>query len=86
MIDSIIGRLELVENGVRPRNENGERRSINPFDDTNVTIIATNIKAEPNEDLLAVAKDLVAHLDEDVRVVAAHRLKTNKINKPGLVK
>lgn len=85
-IDSIMGRLELLENGARPIYESGERRSTNPLDDPNVTIIATNIKAEPNEDLLAVAKDLVAHLDEDVRVVAAHRLKSRKINKPGLVK
>ena len=81
-----MGRLELLENWVRPIHENGERRSTNPLDDPNVTIIATDIKVEPNEDLLAVAKDLVAHLDENVRVIAAHQLKSRKINKPGLVK
>ena len=43
------------------------------------------INAEPHEDLLAVAKDLVARLDEDVRLVAAHRLKSTKIDIPGLV-
>ena len=41
-IDSIMGRLELLKNGVRPIHESGERRSTNPFDDPNVTIIATN--------------------------------------------
>ena len=64
-MDRFIGRLELLENGVRPIYESGERRSTNPLDDPNVTIIATNIEAEPNGDIHAVAKDLVAHLDED---------------------
>lgn len=41
-IDSIMGRLELLKNGVRPIHESGERRSTNPLDDPNVTIIATN--------------------------------------------
>lgn len=86
-IDSIMERLELVENGDRPIYESGALGVVhNPLEDTNITIIATNVKFEPSEDILSVAKELVAHLDDSAQVVAAARLKNRKINKPGLVK
>lgn len=86
-IDSIMERLELVENGDRPIYESGERGVVhNPLEDPDFTIIATNVKFEPSEDILSVAKELVAHLDDSAQVVAAARLKNRKIDKPGLVK
>lgn len=57
-IDSIMERLELVENGDRPIYESGDHGVVhNPLEDTNVTIIATNVKFEPSEDILSVAKE-----------------------------
>lgn len=58
-------RLELVENGDRPIYESGERWvEHNPLEDPDFTIIATNVKFEPSEYILSVAKELVAHLDD----------------------
>ena len=50
------------------------------------TIIATNVKFEHDEDILVKARELVNHLDVDADVVAATRLKSRIVNKPGLVK
>ena len=87
-IDSIVVRLDTVENQTRPIYGNRDQGFVsgNPLDDVNITIIASNVKCEPNEDPLTVARELVAQLDENVQIVAASRLKSRQTDKPGLLK
>lgn len=57
-IDSIVERLELVEIGDSPSYESGVHGFVhNLLEDPYFTIIATNAKFEPSEDLLTVAKE-----------------------------
>lgn len=51
-IDSIVERLELVEIGDRPSYESGVHGFVqNLLEDPYFTIIATNVKFEPSEDI-----------------------------------
>lgn len=86
-IDSIVNRLENVEQVAwpSPENVNTAKCPINPLDDPSVTLIATNVKCDREEEILDVAREIIGHLDDNANVVAACRLK-NRGNRPGLVK
>jgi predicted nucleic acid-binding Zn-ribbon protein len=71
-VDSIIRRIEKVEHAFtadRPMHiaDNVNTESI--LSDPDLAIIATNVKFEHDEDILAKARELVNHLDVDADVV-----------------
>ena len=94
-IDSLSRSIESVARRVEKIERTQADRSIHTADNVNtenilsdpdLTIIATNVKFEHDEDILVKARELVNHLDVDADVVAATRLKSRIVNKPGLVK
>ena len=88
-VDSIMKRLQEVEKGEGPYSETRSRDSVNnsnPLNNPEVTIIATNVELEHDEDILETARDLVSQLSESVTVTAAARLRSRVQGKPGLVK
>lgn len=58
----------------------------NPLDDPHLTLIATNLKFDNDEDILQIARDLISNLDESANVLAATRLRSRVQGKPDLVK
>lgn len=88
-VDSIMKRLQEVEKGEGPYSETRSRDSVNnsnPLNNPEVTIIATNVELEHDEDILETARDLVSQLSESATVTAAARLRSRVQGKPGLVK
>lgn len=63
-----------------------EHYNTHKTNDPENTIIATNIIHEPGEDILAIASEIISSINDSVNVVAATRLKSRRISKPGLVK
>ena len=81
--------LQEVEKGERPYSETRSRDNVNnsnPLNNPEVTIIATNVELEHDEDILETARDLVSQLSESATVTAAARLRSRVQGKPGLVK
>lgn len=91
-VDSLIERIERVENLERLSGETESAVNINKKTNSNTvydpdrTIIASNITQNTNEDILEIAKDLVRHLSDSANVLAAVRLRSRVNDKPGLVK
>lgn len=93
-VASILERLQVVENGEHPHSiyrSPGESNTFfenerNPLNNADITIIASNIPQQPEENILEISKELINTLNESVDVVAAARLRNRKFGKPALVK
>lgn len=86
-VDSIVNCLNELENLDHTQQEFiHEHDNTHKVNDPEITIIATNIIQEPSEDILAIASELISSINDSVNVVAATRLKSRRIGKPGLVK
>lgn len=83
-VDSVIQRLNDLEENSGHQMSAGISKNNNPNDDPSLTVIATNVQ-ETDEPILDVAREIVSHLDNSATVVAASRLR-GRYGKPGLVK
>lgn len=93
-VASILERIQVVEKGEHPhsvyRSPDESNTFIenerNPLNNADITIIASNIPQEPDENILEISQELINTLNESVEVVAAARLRNRKFGKPALVK
>lgn len=86
-VDSLLCRVEKVEHSYTSDQALRSYDHVNnPLDDPNLTLIATNLKFDNDEDILQIARDLISNLDESANVLAATRLRSRVQGKPGLVK
>lgn len=86
-VDSLLRRVEKVEHSYTPDQALRSFDHVyNPLEDTNLTVIATKLKFDKDEDILQIARDLISNLDESANVLAATRLRSRVHGKPGLVK
>lgn len=86
-VDSLLRRVEKVEHSYTPDQALRSSDHVNnPLDDTNLTVIATNLKFDKDEDIQQISRDLISNLDESANVLAATRLRSRVHGKPGLVK
>lgn len=91
-VDTLIERIQKVENLERPEYEQesasgtNKKNQANTLYDPELTIIANNVRQCEDENIFEIANDMISHLSDSVKVVAAARLKSRGIGKPGLVK
>lgn len=83
-VDSVIQRLNDLEENSGHQMSAGNSQSNSPNDDPSLTVIAMNVQ-ETEEPILDVAREIVSHMDNSATVVAASRLR-GRYGKPGLVK
>lgn len=83
-VDSVIQRLNDLEENSGHQMSAGNSQSNSPNDDPSLTVIAMNVQ-ETEEPILDVAREIVSHLVNSATVVAASRLR-GRYGKPGLVK
>lgn len=83
-VDSVIQRLNDLEENSGHQMSAGISQSYSPNDDPSLTVIAMNVQ-KTEEPIPDVAREIVSHLDNSAAVVAASRLR-DRYGKPGLVK